>query len=126
MSRLTKVISIHNNEPEFYEANIELYPKSMGYEYLQAEMDCMNKLGELEDIEEEIGCPLDVVFKALKEGIIYKEYDNKTELIPNMLYTELLNEETESCFRFINYDLQNLENSLIVKLKDYGKTWWLK
>lgn len=52
MSRLTKVKSIHNNEPEFYEANIELYPESMGYEYLEAEMDCINKLGKIEDLME--------------------------------------------------------------------------
>ena len=29
-----------------------------------------DKLYALEDLEEELGCPLDVVFKALKEGII--------------------------------------------------------
>ena len=31
-----------------------------------------NKLGKLEDIEDELGCPLDVVFKALKEGIYHE------------------------------------------------------
>lgn len=52
MNRLTKVASIHNNEPEFYEANIDLYPEMMGYEHQQAEMDCINKLGEIEDLLE--------------------------------------------------------------------------
>ena len=80
MSRLTKVKSIHNNEPEFYEANIELYPESMGYEHLEAEMDCINKLGELEDIEEELGCPLEVVFKALISGIIVENDEDFIEI----------------------------------------------
>lgn len=84
----------------------------------------INKLGKLEDIEEELGCPLVVVFKALKEGIVY-EKENKYVLIPNLIFAQLLNEDVDD-YHFINYDLPNLENNLIVKLSDYQKTWWLK
>lgn len=52
MTRLTKVKSIHNNKPEFYKANIDLYPEMMGYEHQLVEMDCINKLGQLEDVME--------------------------------------------------------------------------
>ena len=33
--------------------------------------DLKNKLGKLEDLEDDLGCPLDVVFKAIKNGLIY-------------------------------------------------------
>ena len=32
-----------------------------------------NKLGKLEDLEDELGCPLEVVFKTLKEGILVND-----------------------------------------------------
>lgn len=40
---------------------------------------CYQKLGKLEDIEEELGIPLEVLFKALKEGIWVKHrpFENK-------------------------------------------------
>lgn len=69
MNRLTKVKSIHDNEPEFYEANIELYPESMGYEYQEAEMDCINKLGKLEDLMEKYNINSIEELENLKEKI---------------------------------------------------------
>ena len=36
--------------------------------------DLYNKLGKLEDIEDEIDFPLDIAFRALKEGIYREEY----------------------------------------------------
>ena len=75
-------------------------------------------------LSEEFGCPLVVVFKALKDGIVY-EKENKYVLIPNLIFAQLLNEDVDD-YHFINYDLPNLENNLIVKLSDYQKTWWLK
>ena len=36
-------------------------------------IDCIKKLQKLEDIEEEVGCPLEVIFKALKnKQVIFK------------------------------------------------------
>ena len=29
-----------------------------------------DKLGQLENLEDELGCPLDVVFKAIEDGIV--------------------------------------------------------
>ena len=39
--------------------------------------DITNKLGELEDIEQELGIPLEVLFKALKEGVWTNEYEKR-------------------------------------------------
>ena len=70
-----------------------------------------NKLGKLEDIEEELGCPLDVLFEALKQGIYDKSgfhYDSIC-LIEDKIYACPLDIWEEY------WDLVN-----------YGKTWWLK
>lgn len=74
----------------------------------------INKLGQLEDIEEEIGIDLITLFKALKNGFwyhfsndnnffIYKKIDN---------YICVGNRNGEY---YINHQ----------SLKDYGKTWAL-
>ena len=120
MSRLTKVVSIHNNEPEFYEANIDLYPEMMGYEHQQAEMDCINKLDELEDLEEELGCPFEVVIKALKDGIVLEN---------GKLYHCSLSFHKQQKYSNEDYILicyENGESVVGVGVKQYKKTWWLK
>lgn len=52
VSRLTKGYEKHNNEFISYVADSSLYPEMMGYEQTQAEMDAINKLGQLEDLLE--------------------------------------------------------------------------
>lgn len=66
----------------------------------------LNKLGQLEDIEEELGIDLITFFKALKNGI-YGRVGDKIEhiLAPNFSF----------CYR----------KMYIYKLTDYGKTWAL-
>lgn len=68
--------------------------------------ECVNKLGQLEDIEEELGIDLITLFKALKNGI-YGKIGNKIEsiLAPHLSW---YNQEI-----------------YIFKIKDYGKTWAL-
>lgn len=63
---------------------------------------CIEKLGQLEDIEEELGIDLITLFRAFKNGIYYKGKDHNT----------------------INFC--KVKESIYVKLKDYGKTWWLE
>ena len=69
------------------------------------------KLGNLEDIEEEMGCPLEVVIKALKNGIYATGF--KVKQNPQLLWDEeygwIL--QTYECDEFT---------------KNYKKTWWLK
>lgn len=66
-------------------------------------------------LEEQIGCPLEVVFKALKNGIFTK--DLPSEKIVKW-YGRLSNVETEW---YLSDD-----NKVCINLKGYKKTWWLK
>ena len=72
----------------------------------------LTKLGKLEDLEDEIGCPLEVVFKALKEGSI--EDENGGIQIVGIT----IGGDGELYLHAINGDLYLLKN--------YGKTCWLK
>ena len=86
----------------------------------------INKLGRIEDLEEQIGCPLEVVFKAIKNGIYtnwdwyYDEFDINAELahIDNVYYGVNPFEKISIMFRY--------KKETIIDLKDYKKTWWLK
>ena len=71
-----------------------------------------NKLGKLEDLEEEIGCPLEIFFRALKEGI-YNE---------GMKHFNI-----EHYFVDRNsFDIHYNHSVIVFKVSDYKKTWWLK
>ena len=74
-----------------------------------------NKLGRLEDIEEELGIDLVALFKALKCGVCIKDegYFNNTDIYFHPL-------EMEFVIEWANKDNMGYEC-----LKDYGKTWAL-
>ena len=83
----------------------------------------INKLGELEDLEEELGCPLEVAFKALKNGF-YDKYGNwyKTETDKfNLNYDWPLSNPND---KYLIFDIEDTYDYF--KLADYKKTWWLK
>lgn len=95
-----------------------------------------NKLGRLEDIEDELGCPLDVVFRAIENGIIIMgstdKYGDSTIWVDTIPVTVTI--EGKHTFeepRLIKYEewcfsCKNGSYSGCVALKDYKKTWWLK
>lgn len=68
------------------------------------------KLGQLEDIEEELGIDLITLFKALKNGF-YAEHR----------YIQ----QCYICFIDGEWAIVNLKNDEWWLLKDYGKTWAL-
>lgn len=109
MNRLTKSF---NGEYYYKDANTIIFDNELNYNVVQ-------KLGKLEDIEEELGCPLEVVFKALRTGICIK--DEQYLRLPDFgLYNE----------KFALYAV-GANNSMKASLntfytKDYQKTWWLK
>ena len=87
--------------------------------------EIFNKLGKLEDIEQELGIPLEVLFKALKDGI-YADFDDGNT------------RESEASFRLgfwkknFVLDVVSLERDedgdryeTIVHPNDYGFTWSL-
>lgn len=83
--------------------------------------DCYEKLGKLEDIEDELGISLEVLFKALKEGI-YRFYEEFEDEPPYIYYLAV-----DLCYDDANekeWCLVGLTNTPYY-LKDYGKTWAL-
>lgn len=77
--------------------------------------DCLNKLGPLEDNEDELGIGLATLIKAGKDGIWYKS--NGTFYFDHFDIS-LVNK----CFRkYIDY----FRDYMSFAFKDYGKTWAL-
>ena len=65
MSRLTK--------EEIFKFPQTTYGRALGKTIASK---VMNELLQYKDLEEQIGCPLDVVVKALKNGVYYEVVDN--------------------------------------------------
>ena len=83
-----------------------------------------NKLGKLEDIEEELGCPLDIIFKALKDRklvFIHTVSQEKTEITLGVYKILGLMFDSENYILYIYKD----NDVTYVYTKDYGKTWVL-
>lgn len=76
--------------------------------------DLYNKLGQLEDLEEEIGCPLEVVFKALINNVIY--YQNNNGYLIEMKGIKLV--------KLCEWCLTNGNHYPMTKY--YKSNWWLK
>lgn len=120
MNRLTK-----KNDKKYFEENIacveynnyERFIKDRPYRIDYHTTEVETKLGKLEDLEEQLGCPLEVVFEALKQGYIYV-YDNHYNFDN---YTK-----TKSKITFNNNKFYIGFARLIRRLEDYQKTWWLK
>lgn len=71
-------------------------------------------------LEEELGCPMEVVFKGLKEGIVLengKLYHCSLSFHKRQKYS---NED------YILICYENGESVVGVSVKQYKKTWWLK
>ena len=102
--------------------------------------DCLNKLGELENIEEELGIELATLFKALKNGIWTRKepwfdyigeelyYIKEPEIgfssyreTDDHVFLEIYSEENVLCIYTHDYEDRIQET----RLKDYGKTWAL-
>jgi hypothetical protein len=103
MSRLTKKF---NGEYYHKEAKTIMFDSEVEYNAIQ-------KLGKLEDLEEELGCPLEALIKSLLEGGIIEDDGYGAQL------TGLaINGDGSLSLIAINGDHYDL--------KDYGKTWWLE
>lgn len=77
-----------------------------------------NKLGKLEDLEEKLGCPLDIIFDALYRGIV---------CTPHPFYThEIIYPKKEyNIVQLFQFYYLKVDDG-VVDIKDYGKTWWLR
>ena len=88
---------------------------------------CWDKLGQLEDIEEEINFDLITLFKALKNGVCYKNRQGQIKKdLPHLNY----NKPTHRWYLEIGWAdrwIADKENGwwYPLEFKDYGKTWAL-
>ena len=83
----------------------------------------IDKLGKLEDLEDELGCPLEVVFKALKDGIYFNfnRTSKKEEFIESIDLSLKLSLGGFYCLYFEQWN-----DGYEVDLAYYKKTWFLK
>ena len=80
------------------------------------------KLKSLEDIEEELGIELSVLFSALKNGVYYFDYEN--QLIHD--YVWLINNYiTAGASEKLSCSFETFYDRQILSFEDYGKTWSL-
>jgi hypothetical protein len=80
----------------------------------------IDRLGELEDLADEIGCPLKVRCKVVQNTSIFAEQEcglNSNEWLVNRITS-------------IGFECQQLNKYVYITRihfwKDYKKTWWLK
>ncbi len=78
--------------------------------------ECLNKLGQLEDIEDELGIDLITLFKALKQGYIYYPIN-----CPNDCYKYKI----ECLYMKPRIHLYVADGVGGCYMEDYGKTWAL-
>lgn len=105
-------------------------------DYSNYHSDVFIKLGKLEDLEDGLGCPLEVVFKAIEDGIVIigdlKENGDMTLWLDKKPLIALIGEKHDfEEPRLIKYNdwcfsCESGSFSGCVELKDYGKTWGLK
>ena len=77
------------------------------------------KLGQLEDIEDELGIDLITLFKALKNGVYYKLNLGQAEKVGDVSLNYCASTGYFIHFEYLNYDI-------CLDTKDYGKTWALE
>ena len=129
MSRLTRYHqeSLLTDEGCYYEPNSSNY------------YDIIIKLGKLEDLEDELGCPLDVVFKAILQNYIYIQMFDRNEkgevyephkLVmykqENVVLSRTKNNHPKDVWCLSFWGGWNALWVACTYLSDYGKTWWLK
>lgn len=98
-----------------------------GYDYVD-ELDnldpIVNKLGQLEDIEDELGIDLVTFHKALKNGVYYKVIEKSSVNYGKIFFDKYViwgwNQSSDGTY----YAIMQSELQAF-NLKDYGKTWAL-
>ena len=104
--------------------------KNLNYEYNKNSKQkisndmIFNKLGKLEDIEEEFGCPLDIISKALKDRklvSINTISSEKPEITLGIYKILGLMFDGENYVLYIYKD----NDLAYVYTKDFGKTWMI-
>ena len=94
----------------------EMFDNLTKYYFTKDHLKSINKLGQLEDIEEELGIDLITLFKALKNGIYFKVKDK-------IYFT---NERLDLAFKEkALFEFNEYSDYEIYEFNEYGKTWAL-
>lgn len=96
--------------------------RELSFDELNEMTDVFNKLGQLEDIEEELGIELITFFKALKYGVYY--FTNGKQLIKDYVYL-MDNYMGGGPREKLSYSFFTAFAKQILLFNDYGKTWAL-
>ena len=101
--------------------------KQKQYIRLASRLAVDSKLGKLEDLEEQIGCPLEVLVKAIKNGIWFINTKDELEYIDEALAFNTKSDSGKFVFDNCCYYCKNIEKIKCneIYLEDYKKTWWL-
>ena len=75
---------------------------------------CVNKLGQVEDIEEENGLDLITLSKILKQRFVYNNDQVKIELLGLHIKSDEL---------YLYGFVEDTMHAVYLRLKDYDKTW---
>lgn len=124
MNRLTKDLC-NQYKDYWYREDLE--------QVCDKEQIVLTKLGQLEDIEEELGIDLTTLFKALNKGF-YIKYNNKIVHIPpdknitvnfwyNIINVSIPPKFFIDCKKGTDYISEEIDEEYW--FKDYGKTWAL-
>lgn len=111
MSRLTEKVNYRSSWVEETIETDEYIP--LNYSTDTTIGKCVDKLGKLEDLEEQLGCSLDILFKALSDGIWSVRYNTYKHSKIHRL-------------TFINGNYYLVVDDSYYNIKDYKKTWWLR
>lgn len=91
-------------------------------EELSTKLDSIHKLGQLEDIEKEIGIDLTVLFSALKNGVWY--FDEQGQLVHD--YVWLVNNYINAGVPDkLSFSFKTFLSGKILLFAGYGKEWAL-
>lgn len=130
MNRLTTKTSIMGRKHDLLYGCAKNWKKVERYYLIENAVD---KLGELEDIEEEIGISLPILFKTLKDGFYIKHNFEIVHIYPDKNITINFWYKTINvfippkffidCKKGTNYLSKTIDEEYW--FKDYGKTWAL-
>ena len=124
MNRLTKKF---NGEYYLKNATTIIFNSELEYKAIQ-------KLGKLEDLADQLGCPLEVLIKGFIESNQLEDRDFKQKIITYNCKCDLIEgfEMELSYGTNIDIAVDGVDNNndydietITVQIKDYGKTWAL-
>lgn len=102
-----------------YKVNDAYYVKEARHLYEDCN-ELVGKLGQYEDLEEELNIDLITLFTAKKEGIYYKTINHNIYYISKNCLCLEFNYEWE-----LWVENHSILEGLLIHLKDYKKTWAL-